>query len=95
MRISAKVAIIGLTCAIASAAVAQDEHGSGHEGHGGMGGMPGMGGHEEPAHGASAWADLKSARDAIAQLIEKDELAEVHGQAERLAPLGLALSVGA
>ena len=95
MRLSAKVTILWLALAIAPAAIAQHEHGSGHEGHAGMGGMPGMGGTAEPAQGASAWAELKSVRDAIAQLVESGKLAEVHNQAERLAPLGEALAAGA
>ncbi len=96
MRLNIKVAAFWLALAIAPAAVAQQQgHGSGHEGHAGMGAMPGMSDSAQPARGASAWAELKSARDAIANLIESGKLAEVHGQAERLAPLGQALSEGA
>lgn len=96
MRLNIKVAAFWLALAIAPAAVAQQQgHGPGHEGHGGMGDMPGMGGTTEPAQATSAWAELISARDAIANLIESSKLAEVHGQAERLAPLGQVLSEGA
>ncbi len=95
MRLSAKCAVFWLALALAPAAIAQQEHGSGHEGHGGMGGMPGMGETAEPAHDASAWAALKETRDAIAKLVESGKLAEVHNQAARLAPLGQALSDGA
>lgn len=96
MRFGASVAVFWLAFAIAPAAVAQQQgHGPGHEGHGGMGGMPGMAGATEPGQATSAWAELKSTRDAIANLIESGKLAEVHGQAERLAPLGQALGEGA
>jgi uncharacterized cupredoxin-like copper-binding protein len=75
--------------------VAQHEHGGEHEGHEGMPGTPGMEDASKPASGSSAWAELKSVRDAIAQLMESGKLAEVHNQAERLAPLGDALRDGA
>ncbi len=95
MRLSSKFTVFWLVLALAHAAIAQQEQGSGHEGHGGMGDMPGMGETAEPEHGASAWAELKSVRDAIAQLVESGKLAEIHNQAERLAPLGEALTAGA
>ena len=95
MRLSAKFTVFWLALALAPAAIAQQEHGSGHEGHAGMGDMPGMGETAEPEHGASAWAELKETRDSIAKLIESGKLADVHKQAERLAPLGQALSDGA
>lgn len=95
MRLGAKFTAFWLALALAPAAIAQQEHGSGHEGHAGMDDMPGMGAQEQLAHGASAWAELKETRDAIAKLIESGKLAEVHNQAERLAPLGQALSDGA
>lgn len=89
MRLSSNVVVFWLALAIAPAAIAQHEHGSGHEGH------TGTGESAEPAQGASAWVELKSVRDAIAQLVEGGKLAEVHGQAARLEPLGRALSDGA
>ena len=95
MRLSSKITIVWLALAIAPAAIAQQEQGSGHAGHAGMGDMPGMGETAEPEHGGSAWAELKETRDAIAKLIESGKLAEVHNQAERLAPLGEALKAGA
>ena len=95
MRLSIKVTMFCWLVAIAPAAFAQQEHGSGHEGHAGMGDMPGMGGTAEPAHATSAWAELKSVRDAIARLVESSKLGEIHNQAARLAPLGEALVAGA
>ncbi len=92
MRLNAKFTGFCLVLALAPVAIAQQERGSGHEGHGGM---SGIGAQEEPADGATAWAELKETRDAIAKLIERSRLADVHNQAERLAPLGLALSDGA
>ncbi len=92
MRLSARVIVLSSIVAIALAAVAQHEH-SGHEGHSGMGDMPGMGGSAEP--GGSAWGELKAARDSVSQLIESGKLAEVHNQAEKLAPLADALRTGA
>lgn len=88
MRLNTSAAVFWLALAVAPTAVAQ-------QGHAGMDDMPGMGGTAEPAHGTSAWAELKETRDAIAQLIESGKLAEIHGQAARLAPLGQALSDGA
>lgn len=95
MRLSSKFTFLWLALALAPAALAQLEHGSGHEGHDGMGNMPGMGETADPEHRASAWAELKETRDSIAELIDSGKLAEVHKQAERLAPLGQALSDGA
>lgn len=87
MHLCSKVAMLLLALAIAPAAVAQHEHGAAHEGHAEMG--------ETPTHDASAWSELRSVRDAIAQLVESGKLAEVHGQAARLGPLSQALSDGA
>lgn len=87
MHLYSKVATLLLALAIAPAAVAQHEHGSGHEGHAEMGDMP--------PHDASAWSELKSVRDAIAQLVENGKLAAIHNQAARLEPLGKALGDGA
>lgn len=86
MSLRTRITVLCLIVAIAPIAIAQHEH---------MGDMPGMGEAAEPAHGATAWAELKSARDAIARLIESGKLAEVHDQAERLAPLSGALAAGA
>jgi plastocyanin len=89
MRLNVTIPVICLALAIAPAALAQHDHGSGHEGHAGMAKSA------DPAQGVSAWTELKSVRAAIAKLIETGKLAEVHNQAERLAPLGEALTVGA
>ncbi len=111
MRLDAKIiaSLLATTVAIAcgrggeaeaapgpeSETVAQHDQGTGHEGHAGMDDMPGMDTPTEPAHSASAWAELKETRDSIAALIESGKLAEIHNQAERLAPLGEALRDGA
>lgn len=71
--------------------VARDEHGAGHEGHEGTPAMPEKEGAAKPASGGFAWAELKETRDSIAGLVESGKLAEIHNQAERLAPLGEAL----
>ncbi len=88
MRLDITIPVICLALAIAPAALAQHDHGAGHDGHAGMAGSA------EPAQFVSAWTELKSVRDAIAKLIETGKLAEVHNQAERLAPLGEALKAG-
>lgn len=95
MRVSARGIVLCLVVTIAPAALAQQEHGSGHESHSGMGNMPRMGGTAEPAQGATAWVELKSVRDSVAQLIESGKLGEIHAQAERLSPLSEALAAGA
>lgn len=89
MRLRLKLTAFWLALALAPAAIAQREHGSGHEGHAGMGAQ------EQPVQGVSAWAELRETRDSIAEFVESGKLVDVHNLAERLAPLGQALRDGA
>lgn len=106
MRFAVAVAVIGLVLGGATPIAAQQGGSSGHQGHSGMKdmkghdmhgmeGMSGMGGKPTSPGSSSAWTALESVRDSIGGLIEAGKLADVHGEAEKLAPLSRALLDGA